>query len=120
MAEDVRRLQELIAEAAPELAVEERPDGVAYGPFRYRYESGREGDSHLLTIGERKQHIALYVNSTRGGRYLPEEFGDALGKVSVGRSCVRFKRFEDLDAAALRRLVREAVEVGGAGAIQGP
>jgi hypothetical protein len=120
MDEDVRRLRELIAEEAPQLEVEASGDRVSFGPFRYRYPSGREGDAHLLSVTRRKNHVALYVNSARDDRYLPEEHGDALGKVSVGRSCVRFKRFEDLDEAAVRRLVRQAVDVGGTGAISAP
>jgi hypothetical protein len=36
---------------------------------------------------------------------------DALGKVSVGRSCVRFKRFTDLDVDGLQAMLRRTREL---------
>ncbi len=115
--EDVRTLHALIRDAAPELAVEVVAYGVGYGPFSYRYASGREGESHLVLLSARKAHLALYVNSARGEAYLPELHAEALPGVSIGRSCVRLKRVTDADPAALRALVRDAVATGGAGAV---
>jgi hypothetical protein len=113
--EDVRRLHELITEAAPELAVEASASSLSYGPFHYRYASGREGDAHLITLTNRKAYLAMYVNSAQDGEYLPERFAARLPKARIGRSCVRIKRLDDLDADALRELVRSAAEIGGAG-----
>jgi hypothetical protein len=114
---DVRRLHELIVAAAPSLAVEAIPSALGYGPFRYRYASGREGDSHLITLTDRKNYIAMYVNSSEGDGYVAERFAERLPKASIGKSCVRIKRLDDLDLDALRELVRTAVRVGGTGAV---
>ena len=113
---DVGRLCALIAEAAPDLEVDVSASGVGFGPFHYRYASGREGDSHLLSVVNRKQYISLYVNCVHDGAYIAERYADRLPKADVGRSCVRFKRLDDLDLDVLRQLAGEAAATGPAGA----
>jgi hypothetical protein len=114
--DDVRALCALIADAAPGLEVDVSPSGIGFGPFHYRYASGREGDSHLIAVVNRKQYISLYVNCVHDGAYVAERYADRLPRADVGRSCVRFKRLDDLDADVLRRLAREAAATGPAGA----
>lgn len=48
----------------------------------------------------------------QGGDYLAERYADRLGKVSVGKSCVRFKRKSDLDLGVLRELLVESGRIG--------
>ena len=110
---EIQRLHDLIREVAPELEVEEAGrDMIGYGPFHYRYASGREGDAHLLALSPRKNYISLYVLCTTDGAYLAESYKERLPKASIGKSCVRFKRPSDIDLGELRELVAEAVRLG--------
>ena len=105
MSDDLERLDRLIRETLPELEAH----GLNYGPFHYRYESGREGDAYRVSVAERKHGISLYVLAlTEDGRYLAESRADRFPKASIGKSCVRFKRLDDLDEAELRDLLAEA------------
>jgi hypothetical protein len=83
---DIDRLHELIRDALPELD----RDAGGYGPFHYRYASGREGDAH------------------RAGEF---------PRAKVGKSCIRFKRLDDLDLDALRDLLEEAGRLPAPGAV---
>ena len=85
---------------------------LGYGPFHYRYASGREGDTTLLGLASQKRYISLYVLCAKGGRYLAESYAERLPKASVGKSCVRFARLSDLDPAVLAELVTEAARLG--------
>ena len=114
--EDIRRLDALIRETLPDAEPGMEGAFLGYGPFHYRYASGREGDTHLISLASRSGGISLYVLAAQDGRYLAEAYADRLGKVAVGKSCVRFKRVEDLDLEALRALLREAARSGGAAA----
>jgi hypothetical protein len=103
--DDVERLDRLIRETLPELEAH----GHNYGPFHYRYASGREGDAYRVSIAERKHGISLYVLTvTEDGQYLAESRADRFPKASAGRSCLRFKRLDDLDEGELRDLIAEA------------
>jgi hypothetical protein len=114
--EDVGRLCALIGEAVPGLKTDVSASGIGFGPFHYRYASGREGDSHLLSVVNRKQYISLYVNCVHDGAYVAERYADRLPKADVGRSCIRFKRLDDVDLDVLRALAREAAAAGPADA----
>lgn len=115
--DDIRALHELIRDVLPDQAVAVDGALLGYGPYHYRYASGREGDSYLVSIANRKQAISLYVACSDGDAYLPERYAPRLGQADVGKSCVRFKRLADLDLAVVRELLREAGARGGADAV---
>ncbi len=112
---DAKRVHALIRKAAPDLKPGVMGGMLGYGKFHYRYATGREGDSAVVALADRAGGLALYVNSVKDGRYLPELYAKRLGKVSCGKSCIRFAKLDDLDEAALIALVREASKRGGTG-----
>jgi hypothetical protein len=81
---------------------------LGYGPYHYRYASGREGDSSIVGLSSRAQYISLYVCGHRGGKTIAEAAQSRLGKVSVGKVCIRFKKLADLNLPVAMELVREA------------
>lgn len=94
--------------AAPGLAVGREGRFLGYGPFHYRYDSGREGDTFVVSMMDGAQALSIYVTGGQDGGYLVEANADRLGKVSVGKSCIRVKRLEHLDLDVLAELVAEA------------
>jgi hypothetical protein len=115
---DMTRLHELIRETVPQLEPEMASGGIGYGPFHYRYASGREGDAHHIGLASRKHGISLYVlcESEEGG-YLAEHYVDRLPKANIGKSCVRFRRLEQVDVDVLREMLAEAGRLKPAGAV---
>jgi Domain of unknown function (DU1801) len=112
---EIRTLHELVRRTVPEL--EPTMDGgmLGYGPFHYKYASGREGDTALVGIANNKQYISLYViaaNETEG--YIAGSYQDRLPKASIGKGCVRIKRLSDIDLDVVADLLRHAVRVGPA------
>jgi hypothetical protein len=82
--------------------------GLAYGPYRYKYASGREGDWCVIGLGAQKNYLALYVCVTKNGKYLAEVYEKRLGKVSCGKSCIRFKKLDDLNLEVIEKFCAEA------------
>ena len=71
-----------------------------------------------MSVAQRKAGISLYVLAlTEDGEYLAESRADEFPKASVGKSCIRFKRLDDLDEGALRDLLREAGRLPAPGAV---
>src|SRR6201995_4602030 len=81
---DVVALDAMIRKAAPKLEPFVHIGILAYGPYRYKYDSGREGDWFRIGVASNQNYISLYVSSA-------EQFKEALPKAKVGKSCVRFK-----------------------------
>lgn len=106
---ELLRLHALIRDTVPELKPSVASGvGVGYGPYHYKYASGREGDSFIVALAPRKNSISLYVNGLANGKYLAESYASRLGKVECGKSCVRFRRLDDLNEPALRSRLRAA------------
>ncbi len=109
---EIERLDALIRETLPDLERVLGSGMIGYGPYHYRYPSGREGDASLIALSSRKASISLYVMCTDDGAYLTERYVDRLPKASIGKSCVRFRRTSDLDFDVLRELLAEAGRLG--------
>lgn len=90
---------------------------IEFVPFHYKSKSGREGDWSVIALASQKNYISLYVcavdpdsNGTDGKQYVAEKYKDKLPKASIGRSCIRFKKMEDIDLKILEKVIREGVE----------
>ena len=90
---------------------------IAYGKYRYKSASGREGDWFLIGLAAGKSGYALHLCVGDKGGYLVEQNAAKLGKVKTGRSCINFKKLEDLKLDVAMGLVKQAEKFGGINAV---
>lgn len=109
---DVAALDALIRKHAPKLDRVIMNGMLGYGPFHYRYASGREGEACKLSVASNASYISLYCFAADANGYVAERYADRLPKASIGKSCVRFKRLTDLDEKALVALIKETAKTG--------
>ena len=109
---DIAALDALIRKHAPNLEPVIMGGMLGYGPFHYRYASGREGDACKLAIASNARNISLYCFASDSEGYVAERYADRLPKASIGKSCVGFKKLEDLDQKALVALIKETARTG--------
>ena len=78
---------------------------IGFGSYHYRYESGREGDCHLLGFAARPRKITVYLmdGTARHAAQLAR-----LGKHSTGRVCVYISRLEAVDLEVLESVLRDS------------
>jgi hypothetical protein len=118
--EELRRVDALVREAAPDLDRRLVAAGsgqlLGYGLMPYRPRSARETTLWpLVSLAAQKRHLSLYVCAVVDGAYLAEARAERLGRVSCGRSCVRFTSLDRVDAGELAALVRDAAAATSAG-----
>ena len=106
---DVRALHKAICKTIPKHKPEMIGGFLGYGKYRYKYESGREGDTGAVVLASQKQYISLYLGCT-DDESLAEKNGHLLGKVSVGKCCIRFRKLEDLNLKVAMELVKETAK----------
>ena len=107
---DIAALDALIRKNAPKLEPFIHKGMLAYGPWHYKYASGREGDWFRVGLASNKNYISLYICAGTGAGYVAEQYREALPKASIGRSCVRFKRLSDLNQTVLKKMIREGAK----------
>jgi hypothetical protein len=81
------------------------PTIVGFGQYRYKYESGREGDIMIAGFSPRNQNLVLYVGSVLQNERLMSK----LGKYKVGKGCLYINKLDDIDRDVLRQLIEESV-----------
>ena len=117
---ELRRVDALVQAAAPGIDRQLVPLGagqmLGYGLMPYRPKSARETTMWpLIALAAQKRHLSLYVCAVVDGQYLAESRAGQLGKVSCGKSCIRFSALHRVDTVALDQLVRDAVASTAAG-----
>ncbi len=119
-ADELRRVDELVTAAAPGIDRQLVPVGssamLGYGLMPYRPKSAKETTMWpLISLAAQKRHLSLYVAAVVDGEYIAEARAGRLGKVSCGKSCIRFTSLDKVDAQELSALVRDAVAATAAG-----
>jgi hypothetical protein len=91
---------------------------IGYGKYRYKSASGREGDWFLIGLAPGKKDYSLHICVGDKTGYLVEQNAAKLGAVKTGRSCINFKKLEDLNLPATLALIKQAEKLGGLNAVK--
>jgi len=86
---------------------------IGYGSFRYLDSKKQKKDWPVIALANQKNYISLYVCGIDGEQYVAEKYEKELGKVSVGRSCIRFKKIEDVNLEGLKKVLQTAEKSPG-------
>jgi hypothetical protein len=108
---DVQATHDAIRKTVPEWKPYMMAGMLAYGRIRYKTASGREGDWSVVALCNRKDHVSLYLCAGDKHGYLAEQNKHRLGKVSVGKSCIRFRKLADLNLKVAMDLVKKAARL---------
>jgi uncharacterized protein YdhG (YjbR/CyaY superfamily) len=103
---ELNRVRALVKEVAP----------AAVECMRYGMPSYEQSGSLLFSFAAQRNYLALYVLDPQ----VVAKYRRELGGLSSGKGCIRFRRYEQLPGAALRRLMSEAVARRDSGVTEGP
>ena len=102
-------LHKFIRKTAPSLQPNFIYNMPGYGSFQYKNNKKQELDWPIIALASQKNYISLYICAVDNGEYIAEKNKKDLGKVSVGRSCIRFEKLEDLNLKTLEKVIKLAV-----------
>jgi uncharacterized protein YdhG (YjbR/CyaY superfamily) len=105
---DIAAIDERIRTVAPELRRYMDRGMLAYGRYRYRYASKREGDWPVLGVASNKAYISLYASPAG-----VEPWAGRLPKANVGKGCIRFRHASDLDLDVIDEVIAAAAANDG-------
>lgn len=106
--EIINYLHDFIQKTTPTLKPHFAYNMLGYGSFPYTNYKKEKITWPVIALANQKNYVSLYVCAVQDGAYLAETHKDNLGKVSVGKSCIRFKRLDDLNLAGLSDLLKLA------------
>ena len=111
--EIIMSLDKLIQKTVPSLKPYFAYNMLGYGAFKTKDYKKEIIEWPVISLASQKNYISLYVCSVVNGKYLAEKYKDKLGKVNVGKSCIRFKRLEDLNLDVVKKVLVEAAKNPG-------
>ena len=63
----------------------------------------------VCAMASQKNYVSLYIHQTD----LVEKYKSELNKLKVGKSCIRFKKMDELPFETIRKIFMEIKERGG-------
>lgn len=80
---------------------------IGFDSYHFKYDSGREGDSHAIGFYPRRGKITVYLMD---GTARHAQLLSGLGKHTTSRVCVYIKRLSDVDLTTLEGVLRASYD----------
>ncbi len=109
----ILKLHNFIKKTVPKLKSHFAYNMLGYGSFPYKNYKKENITWPTIALANQKNYISLYVCSVDAGQYVAEKYKKDLGKVSVGKSCIRFKKLDDVNLPALKKVLLAAAKNPG-------
>lgn len=106
-------LDKLIRGVSPKFKQHFAYNMIGYGSFPYVNYKKEKISWPIVALASQKQYISIYVCAVDADTYIAEKHKKELGNVSVGKSCIRFKKLEDLNLPALKKVLAFAAKKPG-------
>lgn len=106
-------LDKFIRATAPKLKPHFAYNMLGYGSFPYKNNKKEIMEWPTISLANQKNYISIYICAVDAGKYVAETYKEGLGKVSVGKSCIRFKKLEDINLPVLKRVIHIAAKKPG-------
>lgn len=107
----IQELHDFIKKLLPNLKPFIISGMIGFGHYHYKGKSGREGDWMVIGLASQKNYISVYACASDGKKYVAENYISKLPKASIGRSCIRFKKTEDIDMNILKEIILKSVKI---------
>lgn len=102
---EVEELDKLIKKTVPGLKPHFAYNMLGYGSFEYKNYKKEIVNWPTVAVASQKNYISLYICALENGKYIAEKYKNDLGKVSVGKSCIRFKKVSDLNLEGIKKVL---------------
>lgn len=106
-------LHNFIQKVAPTLTPHFAYNMIGYGSFAYKNYKKETIDWPTISLASQKNYMSVYICALQNGEYIAEKNKHTLGKVSVGKSCIRFKHVEDLNLEEFEKIIKLAEQMPG-------
>lgn len=115
--QDMEELNKLILQLSPDCKlwytdgkndegkVITNPD-AGYGSYTINYANGTNKEFYRIGLSATKSGISVYILGIADKNYLPQTFGERIGKAKVTGYCISFKSLKDIHLDVLEEALR--------------
>lgn len=84
---------------------------IGYGIYTIKYADGKTREFYQIGISANTTGISVYILGIADKTYLPQTYGEKIGKASVTGYCIKFKKLKDINIDVLIAAIQGGVEV---------
>jgi len=118
---DMQELHRIILELKPECQLW-FPDGknnenktvsnpnIGYGFYTLQYADGKTRDFYQIGMSANTTGISVYIMNIDDKTYLPETYGEKIGKASVTGYCIKFKALKEINIEILKAAILDGLK----------
>lgn len=81
---------------------------IGYGKFPYKNYRRETIQWPVFALANQKQYVRIYICSVIDDQHVAEKHKKDLGKVKIGKSCISFRKLDDVSLPALRKVLQLA------------
>ena len=82
---------------------------IGYGLQMIKYADGRTKAFYKIGLSATTGGISVYILGIEDKKYLPETYGQTLGKASVTGYCIKFKALKDIHIDVLETAILDGI-----------
>ena len=79
---------------------------IGYGMQTIKYADGKTNPFYQIGLSANKTGISIYIIGIKDKNYLPQTFGETIGKATVTGYCIKFKTLKDIHTDILKSAIR--------------
>ncbi len=83
---------------------------IGYGLQTIKYANGKTKEFYQIGLSANSTGISVYIMGIDDKTYLPQTFGNKIGKASVTGYCIKFKTLKDINLEVLEEAIRVGFE----------
>lgn len=83
---------------------------IGYGFYTIKYADGKTREFYQVGMSANTGGISVYIMGLDDKTYLPETYGEKIGKASVTGYCIKFKKLKDINIEVLEAAIRDGFE----------
>src|SRR6218665_1745638 len=90
---------------------------IGYGLQTIKYADGSSREFYQVGISANTAGISVYIMGIADKKYLPQTYGDKMGKASITGYCIKFKKLKDIEINVLEAAILDGCkQTGSSGA----
>lgn len=83
---------------------------IGYGSLGKQYANGKTREMFQAGISANSAGLSVYIMGLDDKKYLPDKYGDSIGKAKVTGYCIKFKALKDVDLDILTAAIQDGIE----------
>lgn len=86
---------------------------IGFGSYTIRYADGKTKEFYQAGFSANTSGLSVYIMGIADRKFLPNTYGDTIGKANVTTYCIKFKKLSDIKLDVLEDAIRRGVELSG-------